>query len=84
MFPFRERIHIQLEMAEQEQVIIDNVTVLKPAAAVTGPEVPPNKRTIEPLDVVEEPKVRTKLRIYAIVFALCVIILSPPQRAPDG
>ena len=65
-------------MAEQEQMTIDNITVLSPAAADAGPpaEVPPNERTIEPLDLVEEPKIRTKLRIYAIVFALCVLTPS--------
>jgi hypothetical protein len=68
-------------MAEQEQVTLDNITVLKPAAADAGPpaEVSPNERTIEPLDLVEEPKVRTKLRIYAIVFALCVTTPSSPS-----
>ena len=53
---------------------MDNITPLKPAMADAGPpaELPPNEHTIEPLDLIEEPKVRTKLRIYAILAALYV------------
>lgn len=34
--------------------------------------------TIEPLDLIESPKVRTKLRLYAILFALYVRSTSSP------
>ena len=53
---------------------MDNITPLKPAMADAGPpaEPSPNEHTIEPLDLIEEPKVRTKLRIYAILAALYV------------
>lgn len=62
------------EMAKQKQGTMGNITALKPAMADAGPpaELPPNESTIEPLDLLEEPKVRTKLRIYAILVALYV------------
>jgi hypothetical protein len=66
-------------MAEQEQVtIMDNITAVQPAMLDAGPseEILPNDPTIEPLDEVEDPKVRTKLRIYAILVALYVIAPS--------
>lgn len=61
-------------MAEQKQMTMDNITPHNPAVADTGPpaELPPNEHPIEPLDLIEEPKVRTKLRIYAILAALYV------------
>jgi MFS family permease len=66
-------------MAEQMPVTMDNITALKPPAmADAGPpaELPPNEQTIEPLDVeaLEEPKVRTKLRIYAILVSLYLVL----------
>ena len=56
---------------------MDDITAVKPAAmphAEPAPELPPanNEHTIEPLDLVQEPKVRTKLRIYSILVALYV------------
>ena len=55
---------------------MDDITAVKPAAMPdAGPasELPTNdKPAIEPLDVVQEPKVRTKLRIYSILVALYV------------
>ena len=53
---------------------MDNITALKPATADAGPpvELSPDEHTIEPLDLLEDPKVRTKLRIYAILVALYV------------
>ena len=83
-------------MAEQKPVTMDNITALKPAMADAGPpaELPPiphNENaigSIEPLDLVEEdPKVRTKLRLYGILVALYVhypvLALSEHQLAND-
>jgi hypothetical protein len=57
-------------------VTMDNITVLTPATADAGPpaDCPPivPAITIEPLDSVEVPKVRTQLRIYTILVALYV------------
>jgi hypothetical protein len=67
-----------LEVAEQKRMTMDNynITALEPARAGpdAGPpaELPPNKHTIEPLDLIENPKVRTKLRIYSILVSLYV------------
>lgn len=75
LFPFsRKKSQLLLEMTEQNQVKMDNITALKPAAPDAGStaELPPNENTIEPLDLLKEPKVRTKLRIYAILVALYV------------
>ena len=72
---------------------MDNITALKPAmedvglAVDAGPpaELPPNEIVIEPLDLQEPPKVRTKLRIYAILVALNVhypvLVLNEHQLA---
>ena len=75
-------------MAEQKQVTMDNIMPLKPATAEAGPaaEPPPSEQehTIEPLDLIEEPKVRTKLRIYAILAALYVHYpVFAPQRSTN-
>lgn len=76
-------------MAEQKRETVDNIKALKPAMADAGPpaELPPNEHTIEPLDLLEEPRVRTKLRIYAILVALYVrypvLSLSEQQLAND-
>ena len=55
---------------------MDDITAVKPAAmpdAGPAPELTThNQPTIEPLDLVQEPKVRTKLRIYSILLALYV------------
>ena len=56
---------------------MDDITAVKPAAmpdAEPAPELPAaNKEpAIEPLDLVQDPKVRTKLRIYSILVALYV------------
>ena len=61
-------------MAEQKQVTIDNITALKPAMADAGPPagLPQKEHTIEPLNLLEDSKVRTKLRTYAILVALYV------------
>jgi hypothetical protein len=52
-----------------------------------GKEHPPNEHTIEPLDVSEDSNVRSKLRIYTILIALCVhypvLALSEHQLAND-
>lgn len=37
----------------------------------------PNDASITPLDLMEGPKVRTKLRLYAILIALYVIYIPP-------
>jgi hypothetical protein len=77
-------------MAEQEQVTMDNITAAQPAMVDAGPpeEFLPNEPTIEPLDQVEDPKVRTKLRIYAILVALYVhypfLAYSAQQVANDA
>ena len=69
---------------------MDDITTVKPATttADTSPpaELPANKKstTIQPLDLVQSPKVRTKLQIYAILIALYVRASYPPlipQRA---
>ncbi|TVY13606.1 MFS-type transporter [Lachnellula arida] len=57
---------------------MDIITASEPPVELTGPsakplaaEVPPdNTIPIEPLDLIESPKVRTKLRLYAILSAL--------------
>jgi hypothetical protein len=61
-------------MAEQMPVTMDNITALMPAMADAGPPADclPNEPAVEPLDPVEDPKVRTKLRISAILVALYV------------
>lgn len=41
-------------------------------AELPAAEVPPSDIPIEPLDLIESPKVRTKLRLYAILSALFV------------
>ena len=63
---------------------MDDITAVKPAAmpdAAPAPELPANDEpTLEPLDLVQEPKVRTKLRIYSILVALYVYqTLSSPS-----
>lgn len=62
-------------MADEKQVTMEDITALKPAVADAGPpaaESRPNEQTIQPLDLLEAPKVRTKLRITAILVALYV------------
>ena len=61
-------------MAEQERVTTDNIMVVKPDVADSGPLADPsaNEHTLEPLDVEEATKARTKLRLYAILTALYV------------
>ena len=63
---------------------MDNITALQPAMADAGTPTPaepsPDKHTVEPLDLIETPKVRTKLRIYAILVALCVHYSFPLLR----
>ncbi|MCJ1383356.1 hypothetical protein MMC17_006469 [Xylographa soralifera] len=55
---------------------MDNITAVKPAIADAGlpAELRPNEDTIDPLDLLEDPKVRTKLRTYAILVALYPVI----------
>ncbi|KAI0010170.1 MFS drug transporter [Xylariaceae sp. FL0662B] len=62
-------------MNGQNQVEIDEITTVKPATADDGPptELPP-EHTIEPLDQVEGPETRTKLRIYTISVSLCLVL----------
>ena len=62
------------EMVEQERVTMDSITAVKPAIADAEPpaEPLPIAQTIEPLDLLEAPKIRTKLRINAILVALYV------------
>ncbi|KAL9091063.1 MAG: hypothetical protein Q9165_004990 [Trypethelium subeluteriae] len=54
---------------------MDNITTLKPATpdAERLPEVPTNEHTIEPLDVIEEPKVRTKLPPLELVLFVAAL-----------
>jgi hypothetical protein len=58
-------------MAEEKQVTIDNITALEPAMADEFPS-SPDENTIEPLDLLEAPNVRTKLRTFAILIPLYV------------
>lgn len=55
---------------------MDDITTIKPTApdaeTPAMAELPPNEQPIEPLDLIEAPKVRTRLRIYAILLALYV------------
>ena len=55
---------------------MDDITALEPAVVDAGTPTPagpsPNEHTVEPLDLIEHPKVRTKLRVYAILVALYV------------
>ncbi|OCL12975.1 MFS drug transporter [Glonium stellatum] len=55
---------------------MDDITAPKPATVDAGPpaELPPNEHTVEPLDLLEEPKVRTKLRIYVILIVLYLVL----------
>lgn len=54
--------------------MMDNITALKPATPDAAPpaELASDEPAIKPLDVLEVPKVRTKLRIYTILAALYV------------
>jgi hypothetical protein len=83
--------HLLPDMAEQKQVaIMDNITAVQPAMVDAGTleEFLPNEPTIEPLDQLEDPKVRIKLRIYAILVALYVhypfLVPSAQQLANDA
>ena len=71
-------------MAEQTRETGDDITSIQPAIAPVQPPVqgspkePANEankanseRRLEPLSI-EEPRVRTKLRVYAILVSLCV------------
>ena len=66
-------------MAEQKRVAMDNITTLEPAMADDRPpaEPPPTEHTVEPLELLEDAKVRTKLRTYAILAALYVNHITP-------
>jgi hypothetical protein len=61
---------------------MDNITALTPGMVDAGPgprplaELPPNEQTIEPLDVLEDEPVRSKLRLYAILVSLYVYCLA--------
>ncbi|MCJ1395278.1 hypothetical protein MMC18_008162 [Xylographa bjoerkii] len=59
-------------MAEEQRVTMDNTTALMPAIADAGlpAELLSREHTIEPLDVLEGPKARPKLRLYTILVAL--------------
>ena len=71
-------------MAEQTRETGDDITSIQPAIAPVqspaqgSPKEPANEanepnpeRRLEPLSI-EEPRVRTKLRVYAILVSLCV------------
>ena len=68
-------------MAERE-VTVNDVKAVKPEVTDAEPPVEPlveplaepptNEQTSEPLDLIESPKARTKLRIYAILISLYV------------
>lgn len=62
---------------------MDNITPLKPATADAAiaddamantqpPTEPTHEPTVQPLNLVEDTKVRSKLRLYAILIALYV------------
>ena len=64
---------------DQYQMTMDIITASEPPmvhagfpAELPAAEVPPSDIPIEPLDLIESPKVRTKLRLYAILLALYV------------
>jgi hypothetical protein len=64
---------------------MDNITAVNPATTDAGPpeEFLSNEPTIERLDQVEDPEVRTKMRIDAILVALYVHCTAP-TAAPIG
>lgn len=53
---------------------MDNITPVEPVTADTGTraEVPISEYAVEPLEVVETPDARSRLRIYAILVSLYV------------
>ena len=58
---------------------MDTITASEPQVVLAGSsaellaaEVPPSDNPIEPLNLIDNPKVRTKLRLYAILSALYV------------
>ncbi|KAM0814826.1 putative MFS drug transporter [Seiridium cardinale] len=55
---------------------MDGITVVKPATADPSapPELPLNEHSVEPLDVPEDPKIRTTLRTYSILVSLCLVL----------
>ena len=61
-------------MTEPEPETRDNITAVGPALADAGSpaELPSNERTVEQFETFNDPKVRTKLRLYAILVALYV------------
>ncbi|KAI1411476.1 MFS drug transporter [Hypoxylon sp. FL1857] len=65
-------------MAEQKQITMDTIEVLKPPVADAGPpgNTPLVEPITEPLDVLETPKVRTRLRIYTILSALYLVTFT--------
>lgn len=73
-------------MAEHKRASTDDITTIKPTVPDAGTpataELPPNEQTIEPLDLIEAPKVRTKLRIYAILIALYIRTFIPVLVSP--
>ncbi|KAF2719867.1 MFS drug transporter [Polychaeton citri CBS 116435] len=64
-------------MADQKQATTDNITALGPAVTGAGPSLTeplPDEPVIEPLELVEEPKARSKLRTYSILSALYLVL----------
>ncbi|KAK9785229.1 putative MFS drug transporter [Seiridium cardinale] len=63
-------------MTDQERATMDGITVVKPATADPSapPELPLNEHSVEPLDVPEDPKIRTTLRTYSILVSLCLVL----------
>ncbi|KAI2615858.1 MFS drug transporter [Hypoxylon sp. NC1633] len=62
-----------------EQVTMDNITPVRSAVADAGtpPVIAPNKpneSATEPLELADDPEVRTKLRVWAILLALYLVL----------
>ncbi|KAJ9136938.1 MFS drug transporter [Pleurostoma richardsiae] len=55
---------------------MDNIATVKPAMIERAPPPEPtlNEPSIEPVEILEVPKGRTKLRIYAILASLCLVL----------
>ena len=77
----RWKSQLLVDKCERKRVMImDNITPITSATPDAGPLAQPptnnepltNEHTVEPLDELEAPNVRTKLRIYTILVALYV------------
>lgn len=66
-------------MTENEEVNMDDINPVKPTVEGQPPEHPPAIPTIEPLNEEEQPKVRSTLRLYALMISLYVNDFHSPD-----